>query len=215
MSDQTPETEFIDSDRSVKPFELFFDLVFVYAFTQTTGLLAEDLSYMGLTRGGLVIAALWLAWQSYTWMGTSFDLDAGAVRIAIVVVMGFMLIAGLAVPGAFSDNAVMFAIAYAFVRIMQPVLILIIGRHTKGSVGAVMKLIPNFTIGPALILIGAVSEIGPLELWWTASLVIEYGTMLLVDVSGWGVSASHFSERHGLIFIISLALSPNPPKDGV
>jgi low temperature requirement protein LtrA len=44
----------------------------------------------------------------------------------------------------------------------------------------------------------------PFELWWTASLVIEYGTMLVVDTSGWIVSAGHFSERHGLIFIISV-----------
>ena len=31
-------------DRSVKPFDLFFDLVFVYAFTQVTQLLAHELS---------------------------------------------------------------------------------------------------------------------------------------------------------------------------
>jgi low temperature requirement protein LtrA len=204
MSEQKPPKGVEESDRSVKPFELFFDLVFVYAFTQTTALLAHDLTFMGLMRGGLVISALWLAWQSYTWMGTSFDLDEGAVRIAIVVVMGVMLIAGLAVPGAFGADAVMFAIAYAFVRVLQPVLILIVARKSDGFVRAVMKLLPNFTIGPALILFGSVSEIGPLELWWIASLAIEYGTMLLVDTSGWKVSAGHFSERHGLIFIIAL-----------
>ena len=38
-------------DRSVKPFELFFDLVFVYAFTQVTQLLAHELSWGGLGQG--------------------------------------------------------------------------------------------------------------------------------------------------------------------
>jgi low temperature requirement protein LtrA len=52
MSQQKPPKGVVESDRSVKPFELFFDLVFVYAFTQTTALLADDLTYMGLMRGG-------------------------------------------------------------------------------------------------------------------------------------------------------------------
>ncbi len=41
MSDQHVIAEIADSDeRSVTPFELFFDLVFVYGFTQVTQLLA-------------------------------------------------------------------------------------------------------------------------------------------------------------------------------
>ena len=52
-------------DRSVKPLELFFDLVFVFAFTQVTQLLASELSWAGVGQGVLLIAALWLAWQSY------------------------------------------------------------------------------------------------------------------------------------------------------
>ncbi len=38
--------------RSVKSFELFFDLVFVYAFTQVTQLLAHELSWGGLAHIG-------------------------------------------------------------------------------------------------------------------------------------------------------------------
>lgn len=45
-------------DRAVKPFELFFDLVFVYAFTQVTQLLAHDLSWGGLGQGVLLLAAM-------------------------------------------------------------------------------------------------------------------------------------------------------------
>ena len=204
MSDPRPETDSADSDRSVKPFELFFDLVFVYAFTQATALLADDLTFLGLARGGLVIATLWLAWQSYTWLGTAIDLDEGAVRITIVVVMGGMLIAGLAVPDAFSDGAVTFASTYAFVRIMQLVLFVVAGRRTEGVVRAALRIAPGATISSALILIGAVSKIGPLEIWWTAALLFEYATLLMINLEGWRVSAGHFYERHGLIFIISL-----------
>ena len=60
--DEAEQSE--SGDRSVKPFELFFDLVFVFAFTQVTQLLASDPTWEGLGRGVLLIAALWIAWQS-------------------------------------------------------------------------------------------------------------------------------------------------------
>ena len=115
-----------------------------------------------------------------------------------------MLIAGLAVPGAFAESAVTFASAYAFVRIMQLVLFVIAGRGTEGVIRAALRIAPGATISSALILIGAVSKIGSLEIWWTAALIFEYATLLMINLEGWRVSVGHFCERHGLIFIISL-----------
>ncbi|MCH8087892.1 MAG: low temperature requirement protein A, partial [Chloroflexi bacterium] len=191
-------------DRSVKPFELFFDLVFVFAFTQVTQLLAGDPSWGGLGRGVLLLAALWLAWESYAWLGTTIDLDEGAVRLAILIVMAGMLTAALAVPDSFKDSAVLFAAAYAFVRLMQLVLFAIAARNIDGLLSAILGLVPSATVGPMLILAGAVSGAGPLEAWWGGALLLEYGAMLVMKMSGWRVSPGHFSERHGLIFIIAL-----------
>jgi len=53
-------------------------------------------------------------------------------------------------------------------------------------------------------LVGAVSGAGPLEAWWATALLFEYGAMLLMGMSGWRISAGHFEERRGLIFIIAL-----------
>ena len=192
-------------DRSVKPFELFFDLVFVYAFTQVTQLLAHELSWGGLGQGVLLLAAMWLAWSSYSWLGTHIDLDEGAVRLAMVAVMGGMLTAALAVPNAFGESAVLFAVAYAFVRVMQVVLFGIAARKMDGLMPALLRFARSATGGPAIILVGAVSGAGPLEAWWAAALLLEFGAMYLMKMSGWRISAGHFSERHGLIFIIALA----------
>ena len=191
-------------DRSVKPFELFFDLVFVFAFTQVTQLLASELSWGGLGQGVLLIAALWLAWQSYAWLGTIVDLDEGAIRLAMVAVMGAMLAGALAVPDAFGDSAVLFAAAYAFVRIFQLVLFVIAARNIDGVLRAVLMLARGAIPAPTIILVGAVSGAGPLEAWWGGALLAEYGWILVMNVSGWRVSPGHFSERHGLIFIIAL-----------
>ncbi|MBA3418520.1 MAG: low temperature requirement protein A [Geodermatophilaceae bacterium] len=41
---------------NVTPLELFFDLVFVFALTQITALMADDPSARGLVRGLLILA---------------------------------------------------------------------------------------------------------------------------------------------------------------
>ena len=191
-------------DRSVKPFELFFDLVFVFAFTQVTQLLASELSWGGLGQGVLLLAALWLAWAAYAWLGTMVDLDEGTVRLAMVAVMGGMLAGALAVPSAFGDSAVLFAAAYAFVRVFQLVLFGIAARNIHMPLRAILTLARGATVGPTIVLIGAVWGAGPLEAWWAGALLLEFGWYLVMDVSGFRVSPGHFSERHGLIFIIAL-----------
>ena len=204
MSDQQPGSGHLISDRSVKPFELFFDLVFVFAFTQVTQLLASELSWAGLGQGVLLIAALWLAWQAYVWLGTMIDLDEGAVRLAMLAVMGAMLVGALAVPGAFGDTAILFAASYAFVRFAQLLLVGIAARKMDGMVRAILIMARGSIPGPTIVLVGAVSGWGPLEAWWAGALLLEYSWFLVMDVSGWRVSPHHFSERHGLIFIIAL-----------
>lgn len=60
-------------DHAVTPLELFFDLVFVLAFTQVTAKLADDLSWSGVGRAVLVLAALWWAWSAYAWLTNAFS----------------------------------------------------------------------------------------------------------------------------------------------
>jgi Bacterial low temperature requirement A protein (LtrA) len=45
------------------PLELFFDLIFVFAFTQVTGILSDHLTWSGMLQGAALLAALW--WASY------------------------------------------------------------------------------------------------------------------------------------------------------
>jgi Bacterial low temperature requirement A protein (LtrA) len=61
----------VDQEHRVTPRELFFDLVFVFAFTQVATLLADDPTFTGIGRGVLVLAALWWAWAAYAWYSTT------------------------------------------------------------------------------------------------------------------------------------------------
>ena len=190
IMNKSPEKTVADADvpdsgdRSVKPFELFFDLVFVYGFTQVTQLLSAEPSWGGLGQGVLLLAALWLVWQFYAWLGTTIDLDEGVVRLAVLAVMGGVLTAALAVPSAFGDSAVLFAAAYAFVRLMGLVMFGIASRNIDGLLPAVLRVARSAAVGPILILAGAVSGVGPLEAWWATALLLEYGAMQVMGMSG-------------------------------
>ena len=122
----------------------------------------------------------------------------------MLAVMGGMLTAALATPGALSGDAILFAAAYAFVRGMQLVLFGASARKVPGIGRAVLRLVPSATLGPGLILAGAISKVGPLEAWIGGALLLEYGAMYVMDLTGWKVSPGHFAERHGLIFIVAL-----------
>lgn len=47
-----------DSEDSVSHVELFFDLVFVFAFVQVTTFLAENLTWLGVVRSIALLAVL-------------------------------------------------------------------------------------------------------------------------------------------------------------
>ena len=119
MPDAEREFEDLDEHR-VTPLELFFDLVFVFAITQVTVLLAGTPTWGGVLRGMLVLAALWWAWSVYAWLTSSMDVDEGGVRLVMLAAMAAMFGVALAVPGAFGPHdAVLFGIAFLLVRLLH------------------------------------------------------------------------------------------------
>jgi low temperature requirement protein LtrA len=141
VSDAEREYEHGD-EHQVTPLELFFDLVFVFAMTQVTILLADDPTWGGALRGMLVLAALWWAWTGYAWLTSAMDVDEGGVRLAMLASMGAMLVVALAVPGAFGDDAVLFGVAYLLVRLLHLVLSAIVGRDDPDRRGALLRFAP-------------------------------------------------------------------------
>ena len=88
----------------VTTLELFFDLVFVFAITQVTALMATDLTVRGAVRGLVVLPVLWWAWCSYAWLGNQAKADEGIVRAAMVTAMAAMFVVALAIPEAWADR---------------------------------------------------------------------------------------------------------------
>jgi low temperature requirement protein LtrA len=195
-------------EHQVTPLELFFDLVFVFAITQVTSLLAHDPSWGGVLRGMLLLAALWSAWNGYAWLTSAMDVDEGGDRLAMLAAMGVMLVVALAVPGAFSDNAVLFGVAYLLVRLFHLVLSAIVGRDDPDRWSALLRYAPTATAGASLlVLAGFLEGDGRIAVWLIALSIDYLGPAVIGMGPGWRVAPEHFAERYGLIILIALGES--------
>jgi len=195
------------AEERVTPLELFFDLIFVFAITQVTGLIVADPTWAGLARGLVVLAVLWWAWTAYAWLTNTINPEEGEVRLVMFAAMGAMLIASLAVPDVFGDDALLFACAYAFVRIAHLVLYTVAGWGDRDLLGAVARLGVGTSIGVVLLFVAAALD-GPAQLTvWAAALVIDLLGAYIGGGKGWRLAPGHFAERHALIVIIALGES--------
>ena len=195
-------------EHQVTPLELFFDLVFVFAITQVTSLLAHDPTWHGVLRGMLVLVALWWAWTGYAWLTSTMDVDEGGVRLAMLASMGAMLFAALAAPGAFTHDAVLFGVSYLLVRLLHVVLYAIVGRDDPDLLGAVLRFAPTAIVGASLIVVAGFFHGDERVAIWLIALAIDYvGPAIIGPGRGWHIAPEHFAERHGLIVLIALGES--------
>jgi low temperature requirement protein LtrA len=191
----------------VTPLELFFDLVFVFAITRVTALMAHDLSWGSIGQGLLVLAALWWGWAAYAWLTNHVSGDDGRARVVVFVAMAAMVLVALAVPQAFDDHALLFALAYLVMRMAHLALYWVSSLEDPEVHVAVGKLLPTAITGP-LVLVAAAFTDGSLQAaLWVAALVVDYGGPFVRGVAGYRVHPAHFSERFSLIVIIALGES--------
>src|SRR5687767_13831350 len=69
----------------VTMFELFFDLVFVFAFTQVSRLMADGHSGESILQALIVLALLWWSWVGYSWLANQTRADRGIIRVGFIV----------------------------------------------------------------------------------------------------------------------------------
>jgi low temperature requirement protein LtrA len=197
----------VEREQRVTPLELFFDLVFVFAFTQVTTVLSDNPTWSGLGHALLILGALWWAWASYAWLTNTVDPGLGAVSAAMLVAMAAMFVAALAVPDAFGSHGVLFGVAFLIVTVMQLTLYALSARRDLDLLAAILRIAPSALVGAALIIVAGFVDGGLKPILWLAALAVAYFVPLVLGTSGWRVQPAHFAERHGLIVIIAIGES--------
>jgi low temperature requirement protein LtrA len=204
MDDAEASTD--DAEKRVAPLELFFDLVFVFALTQVTLLMSNNPTWEGLGQGLLVLAALWWAWGAYAWLTNYIAADEGLERLLMFAVMGAFLVAALAVPGAFGEDALLFAIAYAVARWLH-IFMFAEANEDVDTGQAIVVLARTALPAPLLLIVAALLGGTAQAVIWILALAIDFAGPFVFGVRGFQVSAGHFAERFGLIVIIALGES--------
>ena len=203
-----------DESHRVTTLELFFDLVFVFALTQVTALMADDPTARGLGRGLVLLALLWFGWTSYAWLGNQAQADEGLLRLAMVVTMGALFVVALTIPESFEDGPgglfgpFVLAACYATVRIAHLAVYLVAAGEDRALRRQLfVTAIP--TAGACLLLVAGGAVGAPWQsLLWVLALVVDYAGVFASGTEGWRVySAAHFAERHGLIVIVAIGES--------
>jgi low temperature requirement protein LtrA len=201
-------------EASVTPLELFFDLVFVFALTQVTAFMADDLTWHGLLRGILIVLLLWWSWIGYAWLANVASPDQALVKAFMLVSMGSMFLIALCIPEAFDDFAgglfapVVLAVCYLIFRLLH----LAMFFNLAGDDDVLKRQLFRFTpsvLGATILLVVAAQFTGWVQTaLWAAALAVDYLGTALAGAGGWRLPApGHFAERHGLILIVALGES--------
>jgi len=198
---------FVEPEQRVSPLELFFDLVFGFAFAQVTTFWVDHRSWDGLGRGLLVLAVLWWVWASFAWLTNTANTEADVVLVVMLFATACLFVAALAVPAAFDMYRIAFGITFFAVLGAFVGLYALVSKGQPDQLAAVLRMARTVVPAAALILAAAfVPSVGRPVLWTVAFLVGFIGPQL-GGLGGWRVSPSHFAERHGLILIIAMGES--------
>jgi len=196
--------------------ELFFDLVFVFAVTQLSHLIIDDLTVAGLARAGFLLLVVWWAWIYTTWMVNWFDPASPAVRAVLVGVMLASLLMSAALPDALGARGWLFAGAYVALQVGRNAAGVALVERPHALRELFERLLAWSVAGGALWLAGAALEGDRRLLLWIPALALELAAPLAgywlpgrgtEATSAYEVEGGHFAERCQGFIIIALGES--------
>jgi low temperature requirement protein LtrA len=191
-------------DFTADPVELFFDLAYVFAFSQLVGNLIHDPTWGGVGEAALLFGLLWLPWQQLTWSANAVSGNGRGVRLILLMATAVSVPMAASTSSALDAGGPVFAVTLALIMALGFSIQMLgstsgtahrrsIARWVTPNVAAVAVLIGgSFVDGDARILL------------WVVSLVIVLAAMVAAGRGEWLIRTGHMAERHGLIVIIAL-----------
>ena len=197
--------------------ELFYDLVFVFAITQVSHLLLAHLTWEGAGQALLVLLVVWWSWNYTTWVTNELDPESTSVRLLMIALMLASLTMAVAIPEAFGDRALLFAVSYVAIQVGRH-LFLTFAAAESGTIERerAARILIWFVAAGTLWIAGALVDDSARVVLWLLALAIDYVAPLVtywvpgrprLEGSTWDVGTEHFAERFGLFIIIALGES--------
>jgi low temperature requirement protein LtrA len=203
-------------DQRATSVELFFDLVYVFAFTQVTHLMADGASLVSVLGGVAVLGVLWWSWASHAWLANQSPADRGVTRVGILIAITIVLVLAISIPDVYPEpgesrfGALLFATGFVTLSLAYTTVNVVVAGRDVPLRRQVLRTM-GVTIVPvsAALVIGAVLGGTAQVTLWLAAVAIEGLTVYLTSRNGrWQLpSAAHYAERHGLVVILALGES--------
>ncbi|MBS0481497.1 MAG: low temperature requirement protein A [Proteobacteria bacterium] len=198
----------------VSNLELFFDLVYVFAITQLSHFIGHHFGWIGVIEGLILFLAVWWVWIFTAWVTNWANPDRVPIRVLLLTLMFFSLVLAIALPGAFADQAKLFACCYIALQLGRTLAMVVIFRNEgRGPQLNMVRIAIYFATSAPFWLAGAWLGGGAQIGLWLAALAIEcIGPLAMFKVPGlsqsttqdWNISGSHMAERCALFIIIAL-----------
>jgi low temperature requirement protein LtrA len=196
--------------------ELFFDLVYVFAITQLSHLILDDLSVAGLARAAFLLMIVWWAWIYTTWMANWFDPASPAVRSVLTGAMLVSLLMAAALPGAFGNDGVLFAASYVTLQVGRNVAAVCLLRHDHPLRDVFERLVGWSVASGVLWLAGSMLDGDERLLLWVPAILLDLCAPFAgywlprrghAATTDYDIDAGHFTERCEGFIIIALGES--------
>jgi low temperature requirement protein LtrA len=200
----------------VTTFELFFDLVYVFAVTQLSHLILDDLSSADVARAAFLLLVVWWAWIYTTWMANWFDPRSPEVRVVLAGVMLSSLVMAAALPGAFGEHGMWFAGAYVIAQVGRNAAAALLIPRDGPLRDVFERLVAWSAASGVLWLAGATLDGDARLVLWIPALALELAAPALgywlpargrASTTAWDIDGGHFAERCQLFVIIALGES--------
>ena len=184
--------------------ELFFDLVFVFAFSRLVWHLVHEPGWTGFGEFVLLYLMIWLPWTQFTWSTNAVSSSARPVRLLMLVATVASVPMAGSVTAAFDEGGTTFAVSLGIILAMG-LLVMIVGlpRGTTEQRAIIEYSVPNW-IAIAVMIVASFLDRTPRIVLWAAALAIVVAGTVRAGRSEWLIRPKHFAERHSLIVIIAL-----------
>ena len=196
--------------------ELFFDLVYAFSVTQLSHYLLDHLTLLGALQTLVMGFAVWLGWQYTAWTTNWFNPGTLRIRGVLFAIMLLAMVMASALPGAFAERGLVFALCFVGIQAGRTLCMLI-------AIGPNDPLTPNFrrllawncVAGVFWIAGGFAQGEARLALWLGGVLCEYIAPMIGLRFPGlgrsltsdWTIDGGHLAERCQLFVIVALGES--------